>query len=261
GLIVAGSVAGLNAVLASAATMAAQWIQVWLLRRQTRVDLAEPADVDASWRTEMATSVKNLFPLCLFNCVQGHVTTWMLSIFANVKDVADVGALSRLGVLFTFLALPLTQLVLPVISRTQEPRRLARLCLFVLLGMMVTSLMLAGAGIVFSTPLLALLGTPYAHLHHELAWFLGTQALAVTANAAWGICYARSWVRLGWLQIPVAITAQMASLIWLEPDEVSHAIIFANISNVTGLAIAAWLMLRGLADRIRSRKSAFVADK
>jgi uncharacterized membrane protein YqjE len=143
--------------------------------------------------------------------VQGHITTWILSLFAATEQVADVGALARLGIVFTFLGLPLAQLVLPRIARTQEPRRLLRLCMLALGGILLASLALAGLGVLFADQVLWLLGTQYAHLHLELAFFLGSLVLGTVANAAWGLCYTRNWVRHAWLQIPLAVVVQALS--------------------------------------------------
>lgn len=241
-----GMLPGLTAIFGAAATALAQWMQAHLLRRQTRADMANPGVADPAWKPEFEGAVRNLFPLCLFNCVQGHISTWILSLFAAAEDVADVGALTRLGIVFTFLGLPLAQLILPRIARTQETRRLARLCLSALGGILAASLALAGLGVFFSDQVLWLLGAQYAHLHRELAWFLGSLVLGTLANAAWGLCYTKNWVRLAWVQIPLAIIVQVIAACWLDLGKVSHAIVFSGLSNLTGLLIAAVLVFRGL---------------
>lgn len=245
-MVALGMLPGLTAILGTAATAAANWMQTAVLRRQTRQDLLEPGEIDPAWKPEFEGAVKNLFPLCLFNCVQGHITTWILSLFAATEQVADVGALARLGIVFTFLGLPLAQLVLPRIARTQEPRRLLRLCLLALGGILLASLALAGLGVLFADEVLWLLGTQYAHLHVELAFFLGSLVLGTVANAAWGLCYTRNWVRHAWLQIPLAVFVQVLAACWLDLGRVSHAIVFSALSNLTGLLIAGYLVVRGL---------------
>ncbi len=245
-LVGLGILPGLTAILGAAATAVAQWMQTTLLRRQTRADMQNPGEVDPAWQPEFEGAVKNLFPLCLFNCVQGHITTWILSLFAATEQVADVGALARLGIVFTFLSLPLAQLVLPRIARTQEPRRLLRLCLLALGGILLASLALAGLGVLFAGQVLWLLGTQYAHLHRELAFFLGSLVLGTVANAAWGLCYTRNWVCHAWVQIPLAVFVQVLAACWLDLGRVSHAIVFSALSNLTGLLIAGYLVVRGL---------------
>lgn len=249
-MVALGMFAGLTAIFATAATAIAQWMQVMLLRRQTSGDLAITERVEEHWKPEINRVVRALFPLCLFNCVQGHITTWLLSVVATTHDVADVGALTRLGVVFTFLGLPLTQLVCPLISRTKDPRRLAKLCLVALGGSILAALGLIMAGVVLSDQVLWLLGAQYSHLHRELAWFLAAQALGVAANAAWGIAYTRSWVRYGWLQIPFTVLLQCISAAYLNLSQVSNAIFFASISSIVGFVIASILIIRGLNNHI-----------
>lgn len=251
-----GMLPGLTAIFGTAATAAAQWIQTLLLRRQTRADMENPGAADPAWRPEFEGAVRSLFPLCLFNCVQGHISTWILSFFAATEQVADVGALARLGIVFTYLGLPLGQLVLPRIARTHEPRRLLRLCLMALGGILLASLVLAGLGVLFADQVLWLLGTQYAHLHVELVFFLGSLVLGTVANAAWGLCYTQNWVRHAWLQIPFAVVAQALAACWLDLSRVSHAIVFSSMANFTGLLIAGYLVVRGLCEARLSEHSA-----
>ena len=243
-----GMLPGLTAILGSAATAAAQWMQTKVQRRQTRQYLENPGEIDPVWKPEFEGAVKNLFPLCLFNCVQGHITTWILSLFAATEDVADVGALARLSIVFTFLGLPLAQLILPRIARTQEPRQLMRLCLVALGGLLTASLAVSVLGVLFADQVLWLLGGQYAHLHRELGWFLGSMVLGALANAAWGLCYTRSWVRHAWLHIPLTLVAQAVGACWLDLGRVSDAIVFSGLSNLTGLLIAGYLVVRGLSN-------------
>lgn len=240
-----------NAMLATATTAVAQWAQVWLLRRQTASDLRDAAPPDPAWQGEIQGTVRSLFPLCLFNCVQGHVTTWVLGLFAGTQQVADMGALTRLGIVFTLLTMPVTQLVLPVIARTQDSPRLGRLSVLTVGGMAAASMALAGLGVLLTPALLWFLGPQYQHLQQELAWFLGAQALGATANVAWSLCYTRSWVRHAWWQIPLALTAQALAASWLDVSRISHAIVFASLSSVTGLAMAVFLAVRGLVSHRR----------
>ena len=120
-----------------------------------------------------------------------------------------------------------------------------------------SSLALAGLGVLFSDQVLWLLGAQYAHLQRELAWFLGSLVLGTMANAAWGLCYTKNWVRLAWIQIPVAIIVQIIAACWLDLGRVSHAIVFSGLSNLTGLLIAGYLVVRGLR---AARHGAIVAN-
>jgi O-antigen/teichoic acid export membrane protein len=258
-LVGLGMLPGLTAILGAAATALAQWMQTALMRRQTRADMENPGEVDPAWKPEFEGAVRSLFPLCLFNCVQGHITTWILSLFAATEDVADVGALARLGIVFTFVGLPVAQLLMPRIARTQDPKRLLRLCLLALGAMAGAASVLAGLGILFADQVLWLLGGQYAHLHSELAWYLGSLVLGTSANAAWGLCYTRNWVRHAWLQIPFAVIVQAIAAYWLDLGRLSHAIVFSGLSNVSGLLIAGYLVASGLW-ATRKNKSAPIRD-
>lgn len=52
-------------------------------------------------------------PNCIFLCVQGQLSTWLISLFATSSEVADLGALSRIAILFAVIGGPVTQFVAP----------------------------------------------------------------------------------------------------------------------------------------------------
>ena len=237
---------GLTASLATFATAAAQWINLEVLRRQVKQELANEVTFAYDCNNEICGHVWSLFPLTLFNCVQAHITTWILSFFANAHEVADVGALSRLGIIFSFLTLPLTQLVIPVIARARTQRRLLQLCTGFLTAVSVSAALIVIAGVIFSTETLGILGKEYSHLNAELILFLSAQALSVVVNCAWGVATARGWVRHSWGMIPMTIACQAFAIMWLDLSQVTHTIIFAAIPNVIGLVITLALIARGI---------------
>ncbi len=238
--------AGINAMLAAGATAAAQWLQTLLLRRQTR-DLLHGADTpDPSWHPRVMEIVRHFFPLCVFQCVQGHLTTWLLSVFATTHDVADVGALSRLAIVFTFMGLPLGHLIAPAIARCTDARKLARWCVGTVVGYSFLAGGVAMSGMLLSPQVLWILGDGYVHLHAELGWYLISAAAGLLSTVLWGVVLARSWLRLSWLHIPITLLLQLAAVFWLDLSRVIDVIVFSSISSLAGIAVCMGLMIQGV---------------
>lgn len=251
-LVSAGaSLAGIGAVAASMITAISQWLQLLVLRKQTHDLASVPHEVTGAFREPMLEVVRHMLPMCIFQCVQGQITTWVLSVFADPAAVADVGALARLGIIMTFLFLPLQNIVLPMIARAAEPVRLRRLCTLTLGGSVGMAGVIVVLGMACANPILWLLGPKYTHLHPELACYLVQIALGFLSHAAMGIAMTRGWVRLGWLHIPLTIAAQIVGAQWLDLSKATGAILFSTISNATGLLIAGFLIGRGLSAAFR----------
>lgn len=246
GIICAASLTTLNALVAALATTITQWFQWLLLRRQTADLVNVPPDTEEDFREPMLQVVRHMLPICAFQCVQGHITTWLLSMFATTEKVADVGALARLGILFTFLFLPWQNFAFPAIARSTDTSRLARLSLLAVLSAMVVSGATVIGCLLLSKQVLWLLGSNYTHLRVELGWYLGSLAVAFVANTVWGVALTKSWVRHGWLHIPITVLAQIAAAMILDLSQTTHAIAFAAVSNVAGFAVAAVLVVLGL---------------
>jgi len=238
--------AGLTVVLAVLSTAASQWAQALLLRRQTRERVLVEDSSDTDWNPEVMKVVRHMFPLCVFTCVQGNLITWLLSMLGTTNNVADVGALARFSVVFTFLSIPMAQVIAPAIARCQDTRRLQKLCLAVVGGFtaMVTIMVILGS--LFSTQLLWVLGQKYSHLHTELTWFLVYQAVGLVSTVMWGVVLTRSWVRHGWVLIPLTIGLQALAVLWLDLSQVINALLLSGISSITGILVCGWLIFRGL---------------
>lgn len=251
-LVSAGAaLGGIGAVAASMITAFSQWLQLLVLRRQTHDLATVPHEATGAYREPMLGVVKHMLPMCIFQCVQGQITTWVLSLFANPATVADVGALSRLGIIITFLFLPLQNIVLPMIARAADPVRVRRLCALTLGSSLGMSGVIVGLGIACANPILWLLGPKYTHLHPELACYLIQIAMGFLSHAAMGIAMTRGWVRLGWLHIPLTIAAQIVGAQWLDLSKATGAILFSTISNAAGLLIGGFLIWRGLSAAFR----------
>lgn len=244
--ISAGLLSGLNAVIAVAATTVSQWIQVMVLRRggSLRLEVVDSGADD--YKRQLRVVVRSLFPLSLFACVQGHLTTWILSFFAGASEVADVGALSRLGIIFSFAALPVTQLIFPVISTERNSSRVKRLTAFALTAVIVPAVLLCVLCVGFSEQVLWVLGSQYAGLKLELACYLGAQVVGSVATAIWSLAYARGWVRLAWIQIPLTLAMQAVAAFCLNLSDVRQVIMFSSISNVIGIGVGGLLIWQGM---------------
>jgi len=66
--------------------------------------------------------VRKQAPHSIYYCLQGQITVWLISIFGNADSVADVGALSRLAVVFSVLGALSSEIVFPAFARIQDAR-------------------------------------------------------------------------------------------------------------------------------------------
>jgi len=236
---------GASTTTATVCVLCSIWLQVKLLKRQTSDVLnVIPSAVD-EYIPQINKTVIHVLPTCIFTCVQAQLATYILSFFASVEQVADLGALMRLAVAFTFLALPLQQIVLPRLARCQSRLQLKRYMVSTLVGSGVVASILVLVAHSLSPWLLMLLGEKYAHLDYELLIFMAVSAVGFLSSVAWGIVFTRAWVVNGWANIPLAICLQLAVAPFIDFTQVGGVILFAVASHVASLIVAIWLIVSG----------------
>lgn len=236
---------GPSAVAATSCVLLALLFQVKLLKRQTRDVLAISPSSVQDYVPQINRTVVHVLPTCIFTCVQAQLATYILSFFASVEQVADLGALMRLAVAFTFLAIPLQQIILPRLARCQSRLQLRNYIIWTIAGGAGVAVIVVLGAYLFSPALLMLLGEKYAHLDQELLLFMAVTAVGFLSNAAWGIVFTRAWVAHGWANIPLAICLQIAAAPFIDFTQVGGVIIFGVISHFASLVVAVWLITSG----------------
>lgn len=212
---------GLTPMTALMAVLAAHLTQCFIVRRQVLPSLIT---VQSSKMDEHTASVwkivHRLLPNSIFFCVQGQLTTWLISIFATTSEVSDLGALNRLAVIFAVLAGPLGQFVFPAFARATSSRRMWGIVLGLVAGVSAFSVGLLALACWHGEWFLWLLGEKYAHLQRELMFVLAGMSLTSLSGFLWGLNVARGWINLAWLNIPFSIVTQSVGAFLIPLDNV-----------------------------------------
>jgi O-antigen/teichoic acid export membrane protein len=223
----------LNAPLAVAAATVATAAQFWLLKRWVKPQIAWDASPDSEFRREILAIVKRQAPLTIYFCLQGQIGIWLISIFGNAQRVAEVGALGRVGMMFSILISPVPALVLPRFARCQDPALLRSRYLKLLL---VFSSIILGATL-FSKwvpgPLLWLLGPKYDQLG-DLVWLA---VLATASGAFSGLLYTmnvnKGWIPPASIVIPAEIVTQIVLCLSFDISSVRGILMISLLAPVS----------------------------
>jgi O-antigen/teichoic acid export membrane protein len=199
----------LNAPLAVAAGTVALAAQFWLLEQWVKPQISVSAPLSKEFRRDILAIVRRQAPLTVYFCLQGQIGIWLISIFGNVRRVAEVGALGRIGMIFAILVSTTSAVIVPRFARCQDPVRLRSLYALILLGF--AGVILMGTVISWLMPgaLLWLLGPQYSQLG-DLVWLAvlaaGTSALA---GVLYGLNINKGWIPPAAVVIPAEIITQL----------------------------------------------------
>lgn len=174
----------------------------------------------------------------IYYCLQGQMSIWLISWFGVSAQVADIGALGRLGMLFAVASGPLVQIVIPSFARSTDRHQLRRL-VFRVCG----SYALFAASILLLVtfmpgPVLWLLGPQYGHLGSALPLVVLGLTSAAYSGIIWGLVLARGWVKTSALIIPVGLAAQLAGVFIFDFTSVTGVLEFNLFTSVPAVLLA-----------------------
>jgi hypothetical protein len=224
-----------NATTAMLANAAGFVVQIWFYQRfaAREVNLHAPARKETL--AEILGIVRKQVPYELYGAISGQLGVLLISIFGNSGRVADVGAISRLAMIFTAMSGVLSNVLLPRFARCQDPTRLRPLY-FRILGLysaVVSSVLLVGW--LFPNQLVSILGHNYAGLGSQCLLALGGSVAGSILVAAWGLNISRGWIVPAWIGITLGLASQVGGIVLFDIRTVHGVLLMTLTTNCIGL--------------------------
>lgn len=236
----------LNAAVAVLTASLSLLLKRLLLRYWVNKTIEPKVPINKEDKREIIEIIKIQLPGTIFYCVQGQLTIWLISIFGNTKNIAEVGALGRLAIVFSVINAVMSNIVLPRFARCQSVKILRQqywqiIGLFLCLGLIILIFTT-----IFPDQILWVLGGNYTHLKNELLLVaISTIFNSITATM-WSLNCAKAWIKHSWLNIPATIISQILLLLILDVSTVKGVIIFGTLSIIPTFVVNAILTYRGL---------------
>jgi O-antigen/teichoic acid export membrane protein len=217
--------ARLQAWLGILAGVAATAMVAFLARPAAR--LPRPADL-RPFRRQVLRYLLPTLPSALYFAVQGPLSIWLAATFGAARNIAEVGAISRLGLIVGIFSSLSSVVLLPRLARITEERRWRIRAVqsgALLLGV---ALLLFAAAALFPAQLLWILGEGYAGLHRELALVVAGAGLTLVDGYLVNLNLARSWTRWQGLAV-VSLVVSQALLFALVPLDTTAGVLTFNL--------------------------------
>jgi hypothetical protein len=234
-LVIAG-VGGLTAPAALAAAALGAAVIAAKARRTSDLEVATDIDIPRG-RREVTRYVVPGLPAVVYSSVQGSLTVWLAAVCGVTQNVAEVGALGRIGVAFASLTGLVWAVFLPRLSATTVDSVFFRK--YVAFGAMLLAMSLGAVALsaAFPSIFLVLLGSHYKGLQSELLLAMCGSAVGVLAAYVTTVNRSRSWTRMQGLATAVELTTQVTLLLVLPLDTTSGVLTLALLSALTALAV------------------------
>jgi O-antigen/teichoic acid export membrane protein len=193
----------------------------------------------APYRRRVLRYLLPTLPSALYFSIQGPLVVWLSATFGATRNIAEVGALARLGMLLGLFSNLSAIVLLPHLARISDDRLYrARFLQFGTLLAAVAAALLAVTS-AFPRGFLAILGQHYSGLDGELVLVAWGAGLTLVGGYLVSVNLARSWTR--W-QAPamLLLAITQALMVKLLPLGTTRGVLTFNVlTGATGLLLQA----------------------
>lgn len=213
-------------------------VQRFILGRWVTDSIETKALINIEDRKFISAKVKALAPNAIFFCIQGQLSIWLISLFGTTENIAEIGALGRLGIIFTIINPIMSTIVSPSFARCQS-KGILRRRYFQIISLFV--LFLAAIGILavlFHQNILGLLGNQYADLKTEFFLLLISASLNSIIQIIAYLNATKAWVEYAWIEIIIRICLQIILLLVIDISTVKGILLFGIFSQLSPLTVS-----------------------
>jgi O-antigen/teichoic acid export membrane protein len=208
------------------------------------VSHASPAN--PSNRSELLDLAKSQMPNIIFYCLYGQAAVLVISIFGRAKQIAELGALTRLGVVFAVLGSVMSTIVLPRFARANDRRAISSKYIQVVAVFLTGAGGLLGLALLFPRQIVWLLGGKYSGLEGVVGWMVLGALVNSFVGLLWSLNTSKGWVKRAWMTIPGIVVFQVIAAISLDLSTVRGAILFGTLPVLAAVPVFLWLAWIGI---------------
>ena len=206
-----------------------------LLARPAARATAESLDL-RPYRREVLRYLLPTLPSALYFAIQGPLMVWLAATFGATRNIAEVGALGRLGLVVGIFSSLTGVVFLPRLARITDERLYRRRCLqfgAALAGVALAMLTLAA---IAPALLLFLIGKNYSGLDRELVLVVAGAGVSLLDGYLVSVNLARSWTRWQGLAVASLVAVQALLVLSLPLSTTAGVLTFNLLSGVAALA-------------------------
>ena len=157
--------------------------------------------------------------------------------FSKLEKIAELGALSRFSIIFSFMAAPLVQVYGPRFSREGKSKNLKNLFFKLFIGYFLVNLGIICFAYFFAEYFLLLLGANYGNLREEFIFFIIFQSIYSLTGVSNTLKGAKAWTDyLNW-NIPCSLFLQLFFCFFLDLTNLKSYIFWFALPVMSEMAL------------------------
>jgi len=234
----------LNAFLATLASTCAIILEATYYISAVKPQIVWNAPTEPEYRTTIFSLVKQTMPLTIYFCIQGQISIWLISIFGSAHQVADIGAVTRLGIIFSTLSASYSTIMLPRFARNNGRKRLFVQFLQIVFSIVVLLAVFVVVTKLFPYPFIMLLGSKYTNMSDLLWLVMLASGFNTLAGVVYGMNLSKGWIPPAIITIPIEFLTQVALILTLNLSKTEDVLIFQCLAAIPPLVLATVFLLR-----------------
>jgi O-antigen/teichoic acid export membrane protein len=235
-----------NTTVAIATASLISGLQRFILGRWAGEKIDTKVPINQEDQRFIFKTIKHSLPNSIFFCIQVQLSVFLISIFGTTQNVAELGALGRIGVLFTIINSVMATIILPSFSRCQSVVTLRKRYFQTMGAFLLFATLIITLTYIFPEQILWIIGRKYSYLKNELFMI----AIVTVVNSFLGmmtsINLAKGWVEYAWIDIPMKLFLQIFLLMILDISTIKGVVIFSLLSQISSFLVSTMLTYRGL---------------
>jgi O-antigen/teichoic acid export membrane protein len=213
------------------------WANVKLRKRTLKyADMDQSADPEV--KSDIVNMLKRTMPSTIYYCASSQITIWLISIFGNTTDIAQLGALERIAGILGLISVMFSTLIIPRFARLPQISKLLILrFLQILCALFLLSCAICAVFYIFSDQVLFILGPKYRHLNTALILVTIAACIKLMAGVANYLSVARGWAITPALHISVSVFAQVMLICYMDLGLLHNVLILSVINGCVALLL------------------------
>jgi O-antigen/teichoic acid export membrane protein len=201
------------------------------------IPLGLPRKYNKNEQRKLFWYVLPLIPGFLYYALQPSILIWLSAIAGDTQQVAEVGAISRIGQIIALLGFGLNLFALPHLANLRDERAFRRSYVFIWLILFAVAFTVFVGVTLLRHEILLLLGPKYSNLDTEVILVTGTSLLYLLGSYAGIVNRLRGWNKLDPLVMITQFIAQVLLIAFLPLNSTTRILIVGFGYAVVGVLI------------------------
>lgn len=231
-----------------AITIVATWISHRCLKLNTLKIVDFPTTkISPGYRKVLLKYVKLNWHNSMFYAFKEQISIFFLGLFGTSDNLANLGALSRFGLIFLGVSSIMTNIVGPAFSKAKRKPKLLKIIKKTILLLLVVSIITIVLGYLFANEMLWVLGDDYSGLRYELILILLLSLINISFASINALNNARGWIEFSpKFEIPVNIISIVIGAFVFDISTVAGTIYLAMLASMATLLLYIANLIYGL---------------